>query len=179
MTQTAEAIDSKAFEILIRQHHRKLIAYAITLCNDENSARDIVQEAFLTAYKALEKFDPSRDFGAWMRGIVRNKFKEWVRKQAAYTPLSDQMMDSVDEEYHRLDQAADGSEEIFLALRLCMKKLPDLMGKAVELFYMKRMSGQEVARELEVKEPVVRKRLQRAREQLSLCVTSTLEVKHG
>jgi len=176
---TTDKIDSKAFEILVRQHHRRLLAYAIAVTNNEDAARDIVQEAFLAAHQGLSSFDVTRDFGAWMRGIVRNKFREWARRRHRYTALSDSVLESVDKEYHRMEQAAESSEEIFLALRLCLKKLPELMGRAIDLFYMKRMCGEAVARELGTKEPAVRKRLQRAREQLAGCLTSALEVSHG
>lgn len=174
-----DRIDSKAFEILIRQHHRRLLAYATAISKNEDAARDIVQEAFLAAHRGLGTFDVTRDFGAWMRGIVRNKFREWLRRQHRYTVLNDSVLESVDREYHRMEQVAESSEEIFIALRLCLKKLPELMRRAIDLFYMKRMSGEAVARELETKEPAVRKRLQRAREQLAGCLTSALEVSHG
>jgi RNA polymerase sigma factor CnrH len=174
-----DKIDGKAFEILIRQHHRRLLAYAVAISGNEHAARDIVQEALLAAHRGLETFDVTRDFGAWMRGIVRNKFREWARRQHRYTVLHDSVLASVDREYHRMEQAAESSEEIFVALRRCLKKLPELMRRAIDLFYMKRMSGEDVARELEAKEPAVRKRLQRAREQLAGCLTSALEISHG
>ncbi len=176
---SSDRIDSKAFEILVRQHHRRLLAYAIAVSDNEDAARDIVQEAFLAAHQGLDKFDATCDFGAWMRGIVRNKFREWVRRQRRYAVLDDAVLQSVDQEYHRMEQAAQSSEEIFIALRQCLKKLPEALQRAIDLFYMKRMSGDEVACELEANEAAVRKRLQRAREQLATCVSSSLEVNHG
>lgn len=164
----------KAFEILVRQHHRRLLAYAGTITRDPGAAPDIVQDAFVAAYRNLDKFDVSRDFGSWIRGIVRNKCKEWGRSRK-FVPLDEQLLEKVEAQHREWDEreAASGTK-LFAALHDCIAKLPDLMSQAVQLFYMKRLSGAEVASRVGADEAAVRKRLQRARGQLGECITKKL-----
>lgn len=168
------AHDPKAFEILVRQHHRRLLAYGISILRDEEAAKDVVQEAFVTAYRTLERFDASRDFGAWIRGIVRNKCREWARERRML--VLDETAISLLEARHRdWDECeASSSESLFAALARCLGKLPDLLARTVRLFYLERLPGARVAALLSSDEAAVRKRLQRARLQLGHCIEQTL-----
>ncbi len=92
-------VDAKAFEILVRLHHRRLLAYALSLTGREDVAEDLVQDAFLVAHRDLARFDATRDFGAWVRGIVRMKYLEWARR-CRTQPVDGALLDSI-EERHR------------------------------------------------------------------------------
>ena len=72
-------MDAGGFEELVRLHHRRLLAYALALTRSPHAAEDLVQDALLIAHRDLAKFDSTRDFGAWVRGIVRMKYLEWTR----------------------------------------------------------------------------------------------------
>jgi DNA-directed RNA polymerase specialized sigma24 family protein len=52
LVDRAPAVDAKAFEILVRLHHRRLLAYALALTAREDVAEDLVQDAFLVAHRA-------------------------------------------------------------------------------------------------------------------------------
>lgn len=177
MTKDMLTSEGKAFEILVREHHRRLLAYATAMTGAEDTAQDIVQESFLVAHRKLDSFDTSRDFGAWMRGIVRNKFREWLRREQRSVSLDEATLDSLELTFRHFD--SDPNDELtFSALRACLKALPDVLHKAVDLFYLNQLSGAETAQRLETSEATVRKRLQRAREQLALCITGRLEMPH-
>lgn len=162
---------SKAFEILIRQHHRRLLAYAYSITGGNDAARDLVQDAFVVAWSNLEKFDVTKDFGRWMRGIVRNKVREWARSQKLIG-MDDEMLEVIEAQHRSWDeQEAESEVDLFSILDQCIRKLPDLLGKAVDLFYLQRLSGAQVAEQLNADEAAVRKRLQRARLQLGECIS--------
>ena len=91
---------TKAFEILVRRHHRRLLAYAISVLDDENTARDVVQDSFVVAHRRLDEFDTSRDFAAWMRGIVRNRCREVQRQSSRMVLLEGGTLDAIDERDH-------------------------------------------------------------------------------
>lgn len=172
--ETDTSKKNKAFEILVRQHHRRLLAYAYTITNDADAVPDIVQDAFVAAYQSLDKFDVTKDFGAWIRGIVRNKCREFGRK-SKFVELDQQLLESIEAQHREWDEReADSDASVMGALQDCLSKLPDLMGQAVNLFYMQRLSGAEVAARVDADEAAVRKRLQRARVQLGECITTTL-----
>ena len=177
MPERSVNVDAKAFEILVRLHHRRLIAYALSLTRREDVAEDLVQDAFLVAYRDLAKFDPTRDFAAWVRGIVRMKYLEWTRSSRTQA-IDGAVIDSIEERHRTWDRAVeDGREDALAALRACVGALSGHLGDAISLFYSERRPCAEIAERLGVAEDVVRKRLQRARESLAACLKGKLDGK--
>jgi RNA polymerase sigma-70 factor (ECF subfamily) len=169
LKQAARA-DARAFEILVRMHHRRLLAYAQALTNRQDVAEDLVQDALLVAHRDLVKFDASRDFGAWARGIVRMKYLEWARTNRV-KHLDACVLESIEAEHQAWERAVEeGREDALEALRSCLRLLSAHLGRTVEEFYAEKRSCAEIAVRLGTTEVVVRKRLQRARESLADCV---------
>lgn len=158
------------FSELVRLHHRELVVYARALTQDEATARDIVQESFIIAYEKVRTFDVTRDFATWMRGIVRNKWREWLRKNKRYT-LSDTEVAQID-----LDIAAwqaariEGSSDLFTALEDCMRRLPEGLREVIEVTYFEGCTSDEASQRLGLSPTAIRKRLQRARTSLKQCL---------
>lgn len=166
--------DDIPFEVLVREHHRRALAYAFSLAHHEEAAKDLVQDAFLTAYQNLEKFDPQRDFGSWLRGIVRMKYLEWVRKRREQA-MDNDMLDAIDQRYSEWEQAGrDNRIEIFDALRHCVDALQEIAKQTIDFFYMQKLACVEIAGQMETTEAVVRKRLQRARGDLFNCIKNRI-----
>ncbi|HSJ06091.1 MAG TPA: sigma-70 family RNA polymerase sigma factor [Longimicrobiales bacterium] len=61
-----------AFEPLVRAHEARALAVATALLGDGDEAADAVQDAFVKAYRALDRLADGTDFGAWFRRILRN-----------------------------------------------------------------------------------------------------------
>ena len=168
-----EPIDSRAFEILVREHHRMLLAYAMALTSNAAVAEDLAQDAFLAAYQHLDRFDPARDFAAWVRGIVRNKYREWARKRREI-PVTESVLEGLEQQHGSWHGAADKAEDVLHALQTCLGKLPEHFARVVDMFYMKDLPGAEIATRMSQTETAVRKRLQRARERLATCIEQAL-----
>jgi RNA polymerase sigma-70 factor (ECF subfamily) len=163
-----------AYEILVRQHHRRLLGYALTLCRSAVEAEDLVQEAFLVAYRELARFDPSRDFAAWVRGIVRMKWLESHRRRER--PVDDATLAALEEGHRRLEvREAESGADALATLRGCVAHLDDALRETVELFYLQELPCQAVAERTGVSVEAVRKRLQRARAALGDCLDRHLE----
>lgn len=62
----------EAFEELVRLHARRAYAVARAITATHEDAEDAVQEGFLHAYRALDRFRPEQAFGAWLHRIVAN-----------------------------------------------------------------------------------------------------------
>ena len=160
-------MDRNRFTDLIRGHHLGLVAYATALVKSEAAARDLVQDSCVAAWQSLGKFDVSRDFGTWMRGIVRNKWREHCRKYKREVALDEETLS-------RLEQPFEGSPEdadLFARLAECRSKLPEPMAEVVRVIYDEGRTSDEAAEILETKAPALRKRLERAREALRLCLS--------
>lgn len=166
--------DHKAFEILVRQSHRRLLAYASALTSDPAAAEDLVQEAFITAYRKLASFDPARDFGAWMRGIIFNKYREWARKRQE-PALGEEVLAAIGDQYQSWDRAEEeGRGDALEALQNCLTRLQEGLRGIVERFYFKGETCPAIAAATGDAEPAVRKRLERARRLLADCVARRL-----
>lgn len=160
------------FSDLVRTHHRELLVYATALTRDTATARDIVQEAFIVAYEKRDVFDVTRDFGTWMRGIVRNKWREWLRKNRRYD-LGDHELARMDADIAAWQSSRARNETpLFDALENCLARLPDSLRETINAYYYEGRTGDEVATRLDVAPAAVRKRLQRARTLLKQCLES-------
>ena len=166
-------MNNAAFEILVNEHHRRVMAYALSLVHNRTIAEDLVQDAFVTAYKKLSLFDPERNFGAWVRGILRLRYLEWVR-QTKEIPVEQDVLNRLELEHQEWDELEDEPGAALSVLRECLEKLPETMEPLVSSFYFKKQSGTEIAEIMELNEATVRKRLQRARAWLKICVTENL-----
>ena len=173
----AVAAETMAFEILVREHHRRLLAFAQSLVSDDTGAEDIVQDAFFTAYQKLPSFKPGSDFGAWLRSIIRYKALEW-RRTRRERQLDEAVLDKLEHRYTILDKAAqDGrnvKNDLLASLRTCLERLEEVPRAAVEFFYFKNSSCAEIADHAGVSTVAVRKRLQRARMNLAQCVEESV-----
>jgi RNA polymerase sigma-70 factor (ECF subfamily) len=171
MSPPSVVIDRNRFSELMREHYRSLLAYARVLCGDPVQARDVVQEAFVAAWRHLERFDASRDFAAWLRGIVRNKWREACRSAGREIPMADPELARLEEAMVQWN-AADGESGVLERLAECRGKLPEALSKAVAAYYDGECSGDEAARHLEIHPSTLRKRLERARKALRECLES-------
>ncbi|MCH7228431.1 RNA polymerase sigma factor [Haloferula sp. A504] len=160
-------MDRARFADLIRDHHRGLLAYAIALVKSEAAARDLVQEASVAAWQSLAKFDVTRDFGTWMRGIVRNKWREYCRRQSREIPLDEETLSRLEQPFERSPDDSD----LFARLAECRSKLPGPMAEAVRLTYDEGRTSDDAAKVLSTTAAALRKRLERAREALRLCLS--------
>jgi RNA polymerase sigma-70 factor (ECF subfamily) len=167
---TAAPPERRGFDDLVRAGHRRLLAYALALTHRNDAAEDLVQDALLVAHRDLARFDAARDFGAWVRGILRMKYLEWVRRRRLEA-LPPDVLDAVEATHRAWDRAVEESRvDALEAVRDCLRLLSAQLGDAVDGFYTRNLSCAEIAAAAGTTEIVVRKRLQRARESLADCV---------
>jgi RNA polymerase sigma-70 factor (ECF subfamily) len=67
--------DTEAFAVLVRRHQKKMLNITYRMIGDYDDACDIVQEAFLAAFRAIGKFRGDARFSTWLCGIVLNHAK--------------------------------------------------------------------------------------------------------
>ncbi len=155
--------NAEDFTELVKLHHRDLLVYARALSRDATTAADLVQDAFVVAFDKVNTFDVTRDFATWMRGIIRNKWREWLRKNQKYE-LTDELLAQIDADVASWqNQRLNESNNLFDSLDQGLKRLPDTLRDAVIAFYYEGRNGDEIAERLEIEPAAVRKRLQRAR----------------
>ncbi len=75
--------ETEAFSVLVRRHQKKMLNIAYRMIGDYDEACDVVQEAFLSAYRAIGKFRGDARFSTWLCGIVLNHSRSHMTLRAA------------------------------------------------------------------------------------------------
>src|SRR5215208_4369457 len=73
--------DAESFNQLVRRWERPIFALAYRTLGREEDARDVTQETFLRAFRALPGFKGQAKFSSWLYRIALNLCRDWMRKQ--------------------------------------------------------------------------------------------------
>ncbi len=81
LVEASKRGDRTAFRVLYQRHHRRAYLLAMGVVRNEDEALDVVQEAFLRAYRSLDRFEGSAAFYTWIYRIVMNVAIDALRRQ--------------------------------------------------------------------------------------------------
>ena len=165
----AEALagQREAFATLVRRYQDCAYGVAIGILSDFELARDVVQEAFLSAYRDLRKLRDADRFPGWLCGIVRHMAHRALRELARVRSMTEDLSQVATpfDPTPAPDEAAEDAERREL-VRRALASLSDRNREAVSLYYVDGLSYTEIASFLGVTETAVQGRLQRGRAQL-------------
>ena len=77
----ARAGDPDAFRLLVERHSRPIFRVAYRMTGNEHDADDVVQEAFLRAYRQIHRFEERANFGTWLHRIAVNCALDLLRSR--------------------------------------------------------------------------------------------------
>lgn len=163
----AKAGDQSAFGQLIRAFQRRLMRFVFGLLGSFDQAEDVVQEAFVKAWLALDSFDPTRPFYPWLSVIARNLAFNLMRreeKKESLENLTQKGFEAATDEPGPLDQLLAGENE-----KRFYQALASMPGSYREVFVLRHfesMNYAAIAKELKIKPGTVDSRLYRARQHL-------------
>ncbi len=163
--------DKKAFDLLVLKYQQKLAGLVSRYLRDPNETLDVVQEAFLKAYRALPSFRGESAFYTWLYRIAINTAKNHLVAQgrrppgddvdvevAAQTDAGVRLRELGTPESHLL------TEEIAQTVHAALEDLPDDLRTAIVLREIEGLSYEEIANAMECPIGTVRSRIFRARE---------------
>jgi len=157
----------EAFAQLVRRYQDHAYGAAIGRLSDFDLARDVVQEAFLCAWRNLSRLrEPSR-FGSWLRGIVRNTAYRALREMSRVRALAEELRGAAEPfaPTPPPDRSAEDAERRRIVHR-ALQNLNEKSRETVSLHYVDGLSYAEIAAFLDVTEATVQGRLQRGRAKL-------------
>lgn len=163
------------FSVFIRKYQAGLRAFIRGLGIESHAVDDLAQETFLVAYRELEKFDQSLDFGFWLRGIARNLVRNEFRKNNRQHRIMDEklshfLINESEINYEPTDHNMDEIE----ALKECIKKLPDKSRHLIAQKYADEKNSTEISQQLAMSKTAVRIALMRIRQSLKVCLNYKL-----
>jgi RNA polymerase sigma factor (sigma-70 family) len=80
--------DTRAYEPIVRSYEGDALRIAVALLDDEDDARDAVQDAFVRAFGAMDRFDAERPFLPWLLTILRNRCRDLLRSRRGRVDLN-------------------------------------------------------------------------------------------
>jgi RNA polymerase sigma-70 factor (ECF subfamily) len=158
--------EERAFEILVRRYTPRLLAVASRFLRSEEDRADAVQDAFLSAFRALGSFAGKSRLSTWLHRILVNACLTRLRAQsrAAARPLDD-CLPQADELAWRREPEAMNAETRAL-VRACIDQLPESYRTVLVLRDLEELDTDETAQRLGASHSVVKTRLHRARRAL-------------
>ena len=170
-----QAGDKAAFDLLVLKYQRKILRLLSRMLRDQSEIEDVMQEAFIKAYRALPQFRGDSAFYTWLYRIAINTARNWMASQTR-RPSSSSLHQSEDgETFDEIDNLTDNntpesllaSREIAESVNESIQALPAELRTAIVLREIEGLSYEEIAQAMGCPIGTVRSRIFRAREAIA------------
>lgn len=173
--------DTEAFAVLVERHQKKMLNIAYRMTGSYEDACDVVQEAFLSAYRALKTFRSESRFSTWLYRVVVNHTKNRLQKLKTRSRHESQTIDDPpDMEGGRpFCQTTSGDvplieqiekREMYEKMQECIGSLDEEHREVLVLRDIQGFSYDEIRDILKIPDGTVKSRLFRARIALKDCL---------
>lgn len=125
LVELARRGDHAAFRVLVEKYQRKMFAVALGIVRDRDDAFDLCQEAFLRAYRGLDRFEGDAQLFTWLYRILHNLAVDHLRRRRFQTV-------SIDDEDHALpiaDESLDADPSRQLWCRDLCERIDDALAR--------------------------------------------------
>lgn len=174
-----------ACEAIVRTYVGAMRAVALKILKHETDADDAVQEAFLSAFKALDRFGERSSLGTWLHRIVVNAALMRLRaREAARTTSIEELMPRFNangtwsasvEPAAELPEDPLAKEELYERVRECVTRLPEKYSTPFLMRHIEGLGNEEIARSLGVTVNAAKLRVHRARQAIRTLLQPTLD----
>ena len=163
--------NAEAFEGIVRRWQAPLVTLAYRYCRNRGQAEEMAQEAFLRAYRFLDRWKEDAPFKSWLFTVAANVYRSQMRRYAPPEVSSDLLKTLVGGSNPARILETDDENE---AVRRAVTRLPGKYRDAVVLFYFHDMDVAQAASSLGVPEGTLKARLHRGRALLQRKLSSIL-----
>ncbi|MDO8501488.1 MAG: sigma-70 family RNA polymerase sigma factor [Gemmatimonadaceae bacterium] len=160
LAERARAGDNEAFAGLVRLHQRRAYLVARAIVTVHEDAEDAVQEGFVRAWQALDRFDPTQGFAAWLNRIVANAALDIARRRKVRA--TDELSDALQSPFR--DPAQDA--ELKTRLTEALAQLPERARSVIVLHDVEGFTHVEIGEMLGIPGGTARSDLHHARQKL-------------
>jgi len=172
LVERAQRGDKRAFELLVEKYQRRLGRLLSRFIRDPSEVEDVMQEAFIKAYRALPAFRGDSAFYTWLYRIGINTAKNYLAAMGRRAPTSTEVEAEEAEGHEDGERLRDLntpenlllSREIADTVNSTIESLPQELRTAIQLREIEGMSYEEIADIMGCPIGTVRSRIFRARE---------------
>lgn len=177
--------NEEACEQLVRQHSGAMLQILRRFLRCEEDAHDALQDAFLSAFRSLDRFQGTARLGTWLHRIAVNAALMKIRSSARRNEASiEDLLPKWSADGHHAEPVAEWSiaadatamtAETRAHVRACIDQLPDTWRTVLLLRDIEELSTAEAADLLQISENAVKIRLHRARQALRTLIRPEFE----
>jgi len=179
-----KAGDDDAFAEVVKTLGGRMLAVARRFMKDDDAARDVVQDAFLSAFRGIHAFDGQAQLSTWLHRIVVNAALMRLRSRQRRPEQSiEPLLPVFQEDGHHVEPVVSWAEsaermlerqETRVVVRAAIADLPDSYRVVLMMRDIDDLSTREVADALGITENAVKLRLHRARQALATLIKRRL-----
>ncbi len=165
--RSARLGDREAFGAIVERHGPALYRFVRRMVRDHGEAQDVVQEAFVAAWRSIDRFDGRSTLSTWLFGIASHKARDTLRRRRP-EPMDPDLMTRPG--HDTIDRSARSNPEeavFFTELAQALAALPDRQRAAWLLTQVEGLTTVEAAEALRMTPDAVRGQLARARVSLT------------
>ena len=174
-----------AFESLVIKHQKKMLNIAFRIVNNHEDACEIVQDAFLSAYNGIHRFEMRSSFSTWLCTIVLNASRNRLQQLKSAERHEKFSLDDpvpTDSGCIRIELASDRpsaaeqleNRQLQSTIQHCIDKLDSEFKEVLILRDIQGFSYAEICDMLKIAEGTVKSRLSRARSYMKNCLQKVL-----
>ena len=162
----AQSGDEEAFVDLMRAYHAYVFAIVIGIVDNAHDAEDVVQDAFINAYRGLSQLEAPAKFKSWLAEIARNCARNSMRKRRVDTVPIEQVSADALRIWESPSAQLIRDEQIEL-IRDAMRTLPEKDREIARAYYLDGASYEELIRRHGLSYKAISFRLSRAKRRLT------------
>jgi RNA polymerase sigma-70 factor (ECF subfamily) len=174
-----------AFEALVEKYQKKMLNVAYRMIGDYDEACEVVQDAFLSAYRSIKKFRGEAKFSTWLYRILLNLSKNrmtQIRTRGVREVYSIDAVVETEEGSRRVEPPDEGpspleqmeKKEVDARVQGCINGLDSEYREVLVLRDIQGFSYEEIRDILKIPDGTVKSRLFRARDALKECLKKAL-----
>ena len=163
--------NKKAFDKLYKLTSNDVWFTCVSLLKDEENAKDIMQETYITAFLKLDTLKDEEKFCGWLTAIATNKSKNKLKGKVEYQ-IDDEVLitEAETDELMLPEEYITKTEKRKVLLQIMEDTLSFNQYQTVLMFYFDEMSISEIAQGLEISEGTVKSRLNSSRAKMKTAI---------
>lgn len=154
----------KEFEELVIESEKMVFNLAYRMTGNIEDAKDISQEAFIKAYKNIDKFNKESKFSTWVCSILKNTAIDFLRKKTSNLKKQEKLLNENTKEKYTPDiQEEFEKKETSIFVQKAIEELPINYREIIILRDIQSQSYEEISKILDLSLGTVKSRLNRGR----------------